>query len=31
LRHPKELAWHFLDGILLQRGQHEEQLVGHRG
>jgi hypothetical protein len=31
LGHPKELALHFLDGILFQIGQHEEQLVGHRG
>jgi hypothetical protein len=31
LRHPKELALHFLDGILFQVGQNKEQLVGHRG
>jgi hypothetical protein len=31
LGHPKELAWHCLDGMLFQLGQHEEPLVGHRG
>jgi hypothetical protein len=31
LRHSKELALHFLDGMLLQGGQHEAQLVSHRG
>jgi hypothetical protein len=30
LGHPKELALHFLDGILFHVGQDEEQLVGHR-
>jgi hypothetical protein len=29
--HPKELSWDFLDGILLQIGQHQEQFVRHRG
>ena len=31
LRHPKEVALHFLDGILFQVGQNKEQLVSHRG
>jgi hypothetical protein len=31
LGHPKELPLHFLDGILFQVGQDEEQLVGRRG
>ena len=31
LRHPKKLALHFLDGMLFHGGQHEEQLVSHRG
>ena len=30
LRHPKELALHFLAGMLFQIGQDEEPLVGHR-
>jgi hypothetical protein len=30
LGHPKELSLHFLDGILFQVGQDEEQLVGRR-
>jgi hypothetical protein len=30
LRHPKELPLHFLDGILFQVGEDEEQLVGYR-
>ncbi len=31
LGHLNELALHFLNGVLLQVGQHEEQRVGHRG
>jgi len=31
LGHPKELSLDFLDGILFQIGQNEEQFVRHRG
>jgi hypothetical protein len=31
LSHPKELALHFLDGMLLHIRQHAEEFVGHRG
>jgi hypothetical protein len=30
LRHPKELSLDFLDGMLFQVGQHEEEFVSHR-
>ena len=29
LGHPKELSWHFLERMLFQVGQHEEQFVRH--
>jgi hypothetical protein len=31
LGHPKELSLYFLDGILFQVGQNEEQFVRQRG
>jgi hypothetical protein len=31
LGHPKELSWHFLNGVLFHIGQDAEELVDQRG